>query len=165
MNKPLYHLSIGSNLDDRLSQINHAKRLISSELGTIIAESKIYETQPWGFDDQPWFLNQVIAVASTIEAEGALNKIKHIETETGRQPGEKWQARHIDIDILLHGEEVINTEALTIPHAHFHERNFALIPLMEIASQSVHPVLHQTVEELYLECRDTGEVYIFNADE
>jgi len=165
MNTPLYHLSLGSNLDDRLSQLTHAKSLISAELGPIVKESRIYETQPWGYEDQPWFLNQVIAVTSSLEAAEVLTKIKQIEIKAGRHPGEKWQARHIDIDILLHGDEIINDETLVIPHPHFHERNFALIPLMEIASQAMHPVMHQTIEELYLDCRDTGEVYIFNADE
>ncbi|MFZ1677218.1 MAG: 2-amino-4-hydroxy-6-hydroxymethyldihydropteridine diphosphokinase, partial [Saprospiraceae bacterium] len=165
MHRSIYHLSLGSNLGDRVAQINQAKNLISTELGSIKAESKIYETQPWGYDDQPWFLNQVIALSSGLEAADILKAIKRIEIQAGRIPGEKWHARHIDIDILLHGDEVINTENLIIPHPHFHERNFALIPLMDIVSQSIHPVLQQTIEELYLDSRDSGEVYIFNADE
>ncbi|MBK9981563.1 MAG: 2-amino-4-hydroxy-6-hydroxymethyldihydropteridine diphosphokinase [Saprospiraceae bacterium] len=165
MHTSIYHLSLGSNLGDRIAQLNQAKNLIATQLGTIKAESKIYETQPWGYDDQPWFLNQAIALSSTLESTDVLKAIKLIEIQAGRIPGEKWHARHIDIDILLHGDEVINTENLTIPHPLFHERNFALIPLMDIASQIVHPVLQQTIEELYLDCRDSGEVYIFNADE
>ena len=165
MSAYIYHLSLGSNLGDRLAQLNLAKNLISSELGPIVAESRIYETQPWGVKEQPWFLNQVVAVSSTLESHDVLRVIKQIESETGRQSGEKWHARHIDIDILLNGNEVINEENLIIPHPHFHERNFALIPLMDIASQVVHLILHKTIEDLYLDSRDSGEVYIFNADE
>lgn len=165
MHRSIYHLSLGSNLGDRLTQINQAKNLISTELGSIKDESRIYETQPWGFDDQPWFLNQVIALSSGLEPDDLLKAIKQIEIQSGRISGEKWHARHIDIDILLHGDEVINTENLIIPHPYFHERNFALIPLMDIASQIIHPVLQQTIEELYLNSRDSGEVYIFNTDE
>jgi len=165
MSKYTYHLSLGSNLGDRAAQLSMAKDLISSDLGSIVAESSIYETQPWGIEDQPWFLNEVIAVSSSLEPQEVLRTIKRIEVKTGRTPGEKWHARHIDIDILLHGDRVTHEDDLIIPHPHFHDRNFTLVPLMEIASQMMHPLLHLTIEELYLECRDTGEVYIFNADE
>lgn len=160
-----YHLSLGSNLGDRAAQLRSAKELISNELGVITVESSIYETQPWGVQDQPRFLNQVVAVTSTRKPTDVLQTIKSIELRTGRIPGEKWHARHIDIDILLCGENVIAEYGLTIPHPHFHERNFTLVPLMEIASQMIHPLLHLTMEQLYLDCRDTAEVYIFNADE
>ncbi|MEO6130274.1 MAG: 2-amino-4-hydroxy-6-hydroxymethyldihydropteridine diphosphokinase [Saprospiraceae bacterium] len=160
-----YHLSLGSNLGDRVAQLNTARKRIETVLGKINAESSVYETEPWGIEDQPWFLNQVIAVTSIVGPAEVLAFIKRIEKETGRVEGEKWHARHMDIDILLNGNHIINHGDLIIPHPHFHERNFALIPLMDIASQVMHPILHQTVEELYLECRDTGEVYIFNPDE
>jgi len=160
-----YHLSLGSNLGDRLAELKKAKELISSEIGTILLESSIYETEPWGIKDQPWFLNQVIAVSSTLEPKEVLRKIKNIEVIVGRTPGEKWNARHIDIDILLQGDKVTDNGDPIIPHPHFHNRNFTLIPFMEIASQEMHPLLHLTIEELYMSCKDTGEVYIFNADE
>ncbi len=165
MSKYTYHLSLGSNLGDRAAQLRSAKELISYDIGPIVAESSVYETQPWGIEDQPWFLNQVIAVSSPFEPNEVLQTIKRIEVKTGRTPGEKWHARHIDIDILLCGEKVINDDDLIIPHPHFHDRNFTLVPLMEIASQLMHPRLQKTIEELYMECADTGEVYIFNADE
>lgn len=165
MKTSIYHLSLGSNLGDRADQIKHAKTLISKTLGSITAESRIYETEPWGYGDQPWFLNQVIALSSAANPEDVLRMIKEIEVQTGRIPGEKWHARHLDIDILLNGDHLIQTDHLIIPHPHFHERNFTLLPLMDIASQAIHPGLQKTIEELYLECRDSGEVYIFNADE
>jgi 2-amino-4-hydroxy-6-hydroxymethyldihydropteridine diphosphokinase len=91
--------------------------------------------------------------------------LKKTEKELGRLPGEKWHARHIDIDILLCGDMIFHQAPLVIPHPHLQERNFVLIPLMEIAGQVVHPLFKKTIEELYAECRDIGEVYIFNADE
>ena len=160
-----YHLSLGSNLGDREAQLNMAKELIKDELGPIISRSSVYETQPWGFETQPLVLNMAIAVSTTLEPREVLRIIKRIEIKTGRKEAEKWHARHIDIDILLCGDKIINEENLIVPHPHFHNRNFTLVPLMEIASEVMHPVLHQTIEELYLNCRDTGEVYIFNADE
>jgi len=165
MEKHLYHLILGSNLGDRLQQLNSAKRMLSEKAGTLKGESKIYETQPWGYDDQPWFLNQVVSVQSQLAPLELLDIIKSIEKELGRQPGEKWHARHIDIDILLCGDMIFNDSRLTIPHPHLQDRNFVLIPLMDLAPLLLHPVLGKTIEELYLESRDIGEVYIFNADE
>lgn len=160
-----YHLILGSNLGDRIGQISHAKQLIIEQVGNIIAESSVYETQPWGVEDQPWFINQVIAISSPLEPDELIYSVKKIEKQAGRLPNEQWHARHIDIDILLAGDLVLEQEGLTIPHPLFHTRNFTLIPLMEIGANLIHPLLGISIEELYLECRDTGEVYIFNADE
>ena len=165
MEKHLYHLILGSNLGNRLHQLDSAKEMLSEKAGKLTGVSKIYETQPWGFDDQPWFLNQVVSLQSELEPLQLLPILKTIEKELGRQPGEKWHARHIDMDILLCGSMVLQTSNLTIPHPHLQERNFVLIPLMDLVPDFIHPVLGKTIEELYLESRDTGEVYIFNADE
>lgn len=161
----LYHLILGSNLGNRVEQIALAKKLIVLQVGNIEAESSLYETQPWGHENQPWFLNQVIATSSPLEPSLMLYTIKKIERETGRLPGEKWHARHIDIDILLAEDLIVEDEDLVIPHPLFHLRNFTLIPLMEIGAGILHPTLGKTIEELYSECRDTGEVYIFNTDD
>ena len=165
MEKHLYHLVLGSNLGNRLQQLDLAKKMLSEKAGQLTGESKIYETQPWGFDDQPWFLNQVVALQSELEPLPLLSMLKATEKELGRQPGEKWHARHIDMDILLCESMVLQTPNLTIPHPHLQERNFVLIPLMDLVPLFIHPVLGKSIEELYLESRDTGEVYIFNADE
>lgn len=161
----IYHLIIGSNLGDRQEQLSTAKKMIRNEVGPINRESQIYETQPWGFEDQPWFLNQALEVTTSKTPAEVLKLIKQIEVKTGRTPGEKWHARHIDIDILLCGDMVLNTPELVLPHPLLHTRNFVLVPLMEVAPEVLHPVLGKTIEELYLDNRDTGEVYIFNADE
>ena len=160
-----YHLILGSNLGNRTEQLAIAKRRIVEQVGSIDHESSLYETQPWGHEEQPWFINQVIATSSPLEPALMLYAVKKIEKEAGRKPGEKWHERHIDIDIILAEDTVINDEKLVIPHPLFHLRNFTLIPLMEIAPNIVHPVLGKTVEELFVESRDQGEVYIFNADE
>ncbi|MDQ3015476.1 MAG: 2-amino-4-hydroxy-6-hydroxymethyldihydropteridine diphosphokinase [Bacteroidota bacterium] len=165
MEHHLYYLILGSNLGDRELQLARAKELIVLKAGDIQRISTLYETQPWGHEEQPWFINQVVGVSSPLEPIELLYTIKNIEKETGRQPSERWHERHIDIDILLADTKIIDQEDLVIPHPLIPLRNFVLIPLMEVACNAVHPVLHQTIEELYMECRDTGEVYIFNQDE
>ena len=158
------------NLDDLRAAIADKTILITimaanNEVGVIQKESSIYETQPWGFDDQPWFLNQVLEVSTPKTPIELLSLIKSIEVKAGRTPSEKWHARHIDIDILLREDLVMKESAIEIPHPLLHTRNFVLVPLMELIPEQLHPALGKTIEELYLDCRDTGEVYIFNADE
>ena len=165
MERQTCHLIIGSNLGDRTAQMQRAKALIKRDIGPIIKESQLYETQPWGYPDQPWFLNQVLEITTSESPENILAHLKQIEKEVGRTPAEKWHARHIDVDILFLGHLVINREGIIIPHPHLHERNFVLVPLMDLIPECVHPVLGKTIEELYLDCRDRGEVYIFNPDE
>ena len=165
MEKHIYHLVLGSNLGNRLQQLASAKLMLSEKAGTVTGESMIYETQPWGFDDQPWFLNQAVSLECNLSPLDLLDELKSIEKQLGREPGEKWHARHIDIDILLCGNMIFQNDRLIIPHPHLQERNFVLIPLMDLIPLFMHPVLGKTIEELYLESRDIGEVYIFNADE
>ncbi len=165
METSTYHLILGSNLGDRQQQLALAKSMLADKAGTITGESKIYETQPWGYEHQPWFLNQVVVIQSQKTPVELLDVLKSMEQQLGREPGEKWHARHIDLDILLCGQLVFNEPHLHIPHPHLQERNFVLIPLMDVAPLLVHPVFGKTIEELYLASRDTGEVYIFNADE
>lgn len=160
-----YHLLVGSNLGDREGQLALARQRIESQLGSIQLASHIYETQPWGYEDQPWFLNQALEVESTLPPDEALTTLKQIEVLAGRLPGEKWHARHLDIDILFCGDRVVDIPRLRIPHPELHNRQFVLVPLVEIAAAFVHPVLQKSVEELYQDCRDPGEVFIFSPED
>ena len=165
MKKRTYHLIIGGNLGDRIERLAHARQLLAEKAGMIVAESTIYESQPWGHEDQPMFLNQVLALQSSQSPIELLETIQQIEEEAGRIATKKWHARTIDIDILFSGDEIIRQNRLDIPHPLLQDRNFVLIPLMEIASDMIHPILNKSIEEIYLDCQDRGEVYIFNLDE
>lgn len=155
------YLLLGSNTGDRKAILAEAAQQIGQQIGRITATSKLYETQPWGQADQPDYLNQAIEVHTKHAPTEVLRRILAIETSMGRlRTGPQWGPRIIDIDILLYGNETTETADLTIPHPRLHERNFALIPLMELAPELIHPTLNTTIEDLYFASPDTLDVYI-----
>ncbi|MGE0233004.1 MAG: 2-amino-4-hydroxy-6-hydroxymethyldihydropteridine diphosphokinase [Flavobacteriaceae bacterium] len=125
--------SLGSNLGDRRANIDAAlAALFKSGDIAFTAASSIYETRPWGVTDQPAFLNACAVGDTDLPAETLLARIKMIERALGRQPGERWGPRLIDIDILYLGTREVHAEDLAIPHRELFNRAFVLIPLAEI---------------------------------
>jgi 2-amino-4-hydroxy-6-hydroxymethyldihydropteridine diphosphokinase len=153
------HLLIGSNMGDRKAFLATAIAKIGQNIGTITEKSRLYETQAWGLTNQPDFMNQAIEVETTLSPQETLAKILAIETEMGRVRTEKWAERTIDIDILLFADLIIEEPDLQIPHPRLPERNFALVPLMEIAGEVEHPFLKTTIEDIYFESPDTLDVF------
>lgn len=154
-------LSMGSNLGDRRKNILDGLDYLKIHAGQLLKISGWYETAPWGKPDQPDFLNIAVSFASTLGVED-FHKICQ-EAEWYVQPEkkkERWGPRQLDIDILYFDQEIIRTDHLSIPHPEIQNRNFVLIPLMEIAPYWVDPVSGMTVEELYDGCQDTGEVIL-----
>ena len=148
-------LGIGSNLDDRKENLQKAIAGLQRNL-QINQISKIYETQPWGFADQPAFLNQVLSAETEFAPFELLTEIKAIEKEVGRTPTFRYGPRLIDIDILFFDDLILNEENLTIPHPMLAERAFVLVPLDEIAPQFIHPLLQQTIHELVRKVDQNG---------
>jgi len=160
-NQHIVYLHTGSNLGNREENLSKVNDLITKLIGKIIAKSGLYETEAWGVADQPNFYNQALKVETALTPQMILEKILQIETEYfNRIREEKWMARIIDVDILLFDDVVIETENLTIPHPHLHQRNFVLIPLMEIAGMLVHPTLKETIEDLYWQSEDSLDVLV-----
>ncbi|GAB4038731.1 2-amino-4-hydroxy-6-hydroxymethyldihydropteridine diphosphokinase [Spirosoma gilvum] len=155
------YLLLGANLGDRIKTLNRAIDLIAERIGSVGQESAIYETAPWGVTDQPTYLNQVLAIETTLKPEELLNQTQAIEQELGRVRIERWGARLIDIDILYYDQLKLQTERLTIPHPYLHQRRFTLVPLAEISPDFVHPILQKTSLELLAECADTSEVGLY----
>ncbi|WP_155296226.1 2-amino-4-hydroxy-6-hydroxymethyldihydropteridine diphosphokinase [Spirosoma rigui] len=160
----MLYLLLGANLGDRVATLRRAIDLIGERVGVVVQASGLYETAPWGVTDQPAFLNQVLAVDTSLTPEAVLIQTQAIEQELGRVRHEKWGARVIDIDILYAGDRVIQTPALTIPHPFLHERRFTLVPLAEIAPDFVHPVRQQTNRTLLAACTDTSDVIALPAN-
>ncbi|MCL4114391.1 UNVERIFIED_CONTAM: hypothetical protein GTU68_052327 [Idotea baltica] len=135
-----------------------ARKRIEQTCGEIKLCSATYITKAWGLEKLPDFHNQVVEIETIWSAQELLTFILEIEGDMGRKRTVKWSSRVIDIDILFYGEEVINTSELLVPHPRISERNFTLVPLMELCSDMNHPVLGVTIEELYLQSEDTLEV-------
>ena len=133
------YLGLGANTGDRRATITKALCALTESGVVIESVSPIYETEPIGVEDQPWFLNLVVRARSALSAEDVLAECKRIETELGRRPGVRFGPRPIDIDILLYGRLVSNDDRLSIPHPRMRERRFVLVPLMDIAPDLTDP--------------------------
>jgi len=146
-------LLLGSNLGDRRAYLDQAIKHIETNIAPVVNRSSVYETQSWGKTDEPDYLNQVIKIKTGMPAHDILEKILRIEQVMGRKREEKWGSRIIDIDILFYGQEIIDDEALTIPHPELHKRLFTLVPLDEIAPDFIHPALQKRIFQLKSELK------------
>lgn len=147
MNIVTAYLSLGSNLGDREDNLRKVLSLLRREM-SLTAVSSVYETEPWGYTSQPAFLNMACAVETGLSPRELLELAWRMEGELGRVPSFHYGPRTMDVDILLYGDEIIETPELQIPHPHFSDRAFVLVPLAEIAPGLVHPVLGKSMSEL-----------------
>ncbi|HYF71088.1 MAG TPA: 2-amino-4-hydroxy-6-hydroxymethyldihydropteridine diphosphokinase [Ohtaekwangia sp.] len=144
---------LGSNLGDRMSNLKQALNHIAA-IAQIIETSSVYKTAAWGKTDQPYFMNQVIRIETSLSPELLLSALLDIEKQMGRERIVKWGERLIDLDILFYQDEVIQTNHLTIPHPQLENRRFTLVPLAELAGEQTHPVLNNTINTLLDVCSD-----------
>mgnify|MGYP006284955709 CR=1 FL=1 len=152
---------LGSNMGNRHRMLEDAARHIDSKAGQVVQRSSLYETEPWGFEAEQQFLNQVLIVDTEREPQALMDQLLSIEKEMGREralPGGGYASRIIDIDILFYDDRVIDRDRLKIPHPALHKRRFTLMPLHEVAPNLVHPVFGQTVTRLLHDCPDNATV-------
>jgi 2-amino-4-hydroxy-6-hydroxymethyldihydropteridine diphosphokinase len=141
------YLSLGSNVGDRERHLASAIERLGASGLTQLRVSPIYETEPVGYTAQRWFLNVVVEAAADLFPLQLLARTRKIENVLGRVRGIANGPRTIDIDILFHGNTVMRSATLEIPHPRLHERRFVLAPLADLAPGFRHPVLHRTVRE------------------
>ena len=149
---PTCLLGLGSNLGDREATLRAALDEIDAlPNARLLRHSTFIRTRPLGMSsDQAEFLNGAAVVETTITPLRFLEHLQRIESRHGRQRAERWAARTLDIDLLLYGDEVIETAALTVPHLRMAFRRFVLEPAAEIAPKMIHPVIGWPLERLLL---------------
>ncbi len=156
-------LSLGTNLGNRIENLNQALNLINQKTGKITSISNIYETEPWGFNCDNYFLNNTATLETMLNPFELLLELQKIEKLLGRSTKTKdaYESRIIDIDIIFYENKIISTPKLSIPHPHMHRRKFVLLPLYEIAPEWEHPIFQLNVEQLLKICPDTTEINLY----
>jgi len=161
MDRVTVYLGLGTNLGCREENLETCIRRLSGQNEPaglegpftpgdllLLRSSATYETEPWGFPDQGPFLNCVLEMSTAVDPAELLAGVKELETAMGRQAGERYGPRLIDIDILLYGREVVDLPGLQIPHPRLHQRAFVLVPLAELAPELIHPSLGSSIGDL-----------------
>jgi 2-amino-4-hydroxy-6-hydroxymethyldihydropteridine diphosphokinase len=152
------YLLLGSNMGDRRHILMMARAQIQAMTGSVVRLSSIYETEPWGFDDAPDFLNQALIVETDHSPRDVLEQVLSIERRLGRERLPGMVSRILDIDILFYDDLVMNEPDFIIPHPRLPQRRFALVPMDEIAGDYIHPALKKPIAVLLARCRDRHRV-------
>jgi 2-amino-4-hydroxy-6-hydroxymethyldihydropteridine diphosphokinase len=151
---------LGSNLGNRLANLKQAIASIAS-FSTILQQSNIYQTAAWGNTDQADFLNQAIEIQTNQTAENLMHALLAIESQMGRVRLQKWEPRIIDLDIIFYESAIHSTDFIQIPHPEMQNRAFVLKPLLDLIPHFEHPILKQTISQLWEKCPDQLEVSLF----
>ena len=147
MSEVTAYLGLGSNLGDREENLRKALSLLR-DVGEITALSSVYETEPWGYAEQPSFLNLVCGFRTSLSPPELLALVQEVERRLGRVRTIRYGPRTIDVDILLYGDRIVDTPDLQIPHPRIPERAFVLAPFAEIAPDVEHPTLKRPISAL-----------------
>lgn len=155
-------LSIGSNLGDKVENLNKAIEQLSKSFGKPRSISSFYQGEPWGFESENDFVNCCVKFRSNLSCQNVLKISQSVEKGLGRmtKAGTEYESRIIDVDIIFFGKELIDTPELTIPHRFFQDRKFVLIPLKEIENNWIDPRSGLTIDQLIENCQDESKLTI-----
>lgn len=157
------YIGLGSNVGDRAGNLLLAIRGMIGAGLEVVRLSQIYETEPVETFAQPLFLNMVAELGgeNLPAPEDLMDRLLQVEQSLGRTREVPMSPRTIDLDLLLYGNQTVNTPSLTLPHPRLHRRRFVLVPLAELAPGLVHPTLNKTITALLDELRDEAEVRLW----
>ncbi|MBW1682395.1 MAG: 2-amino-4-hydroxy-6-hydroxymethyldihydropteridine diphosphokinase [Deltaproteobacteria bacterium] len=152
------YIGVGSNLGDREENcLGAVDRMVRMPACRVTGRADLFQTEPVGVRDQDWFVNTVVRLDTALDAKTLLKGLLRIETDMGRVRRKRWDARTIDLDILLFGERTIDEPDLRVPHPLLHERRFVLVPLVQLAPELRHPVLGASMRELLARLPEKGQ--------
>lgn len=157
MKKNDVYLGLGTNVGDKTKNLINAVDILGRKL-KIIKTSRIYPSKPVGYTQQDIFLNMALYCQTEMDAKTLFRFIKDVEREVGRIERFRWGPREIDIDILFYNNQVINDGDIIVPHPRLHERDFVLIPLMDINPGLIHPVLKKSIGELLEDIKEKSVI-------
>ena len=160
----IVYLSLGSNKGDRIGYVQQAASLLGSDEGiTIVRTSAFYETEPWNMNTKTWFVNAIVEIKTKYSPDELLEICQRVEKQLGREhkSTQDYEDRTIDIDILFYNKDIVNTQNLTIPHKYVHLRAFNLVPMMELNSDFVHPVLNKNIVEMHNDLENPEMVFLY----
>lgn len=160
----IVYLNLGSNKGDRIGYVQQAASLLGADENiSIVRTSAFYETEPWNMNTKTWFVNAVVEIKTKYSPKELLDVCQRIEKQLGREHKSTpdYQDRTIDIDILFYNKDIINEEDLIIPHKYVHLRAFNLVPMLELNSEFVHPVLHKNIIEMHNDLENPEMVFLY----
>lgn len=160
----IVYLSLGSNKGDRIGYVQQAAGLLgANEKISIVRSSAFYETEPWNMNTKNWFVNAIVEIKTQASPNELLDICQRIEKQLGRETNDStnYEDRTIDIDILFYGKEVINQDNLVIPHKYVHLRAFTLVPMLELNSEFVHPILQKNIIEMHNDLENPEMVFLY----
>lgn len=137
--------------------------LINKRCGMLVERSSAYCSEPWGFEAEEWFLNELLVVETELDPDGLMDELLGIEQVLGRvrhPEKEGYCSRTVDLDILYYGDRIVNTAKVTAPHPKLHLRRFVLMPLCELIPDFLHPKFNLSQKQLLEKCTDTSKVYV-----